>query len=397
MEEPARTAAIWRADSRSMAEIADASVSLVVTSPPYWQIKDYGEPGQIGHGQTLHAYLASLDDVWAECRRVAAPGSRLCINVGDQFARARDYGRYHVIPLHAEIISQCVARGFDYLGAIIWRKKTTMNTSGGAVVMGSYPYPPNGIVELDYEYILLFRAPGKARSIPSAARKDAAMTREEWKAWFSGHWEMGGARKKGHEAPFPLEVPRRLVRMFSLPGDLVVDPFLGTGTTALAAAELGRAAAGYEISAAYARQAAARLRAAGIAVEVKERSGAARRKARPRPGAAPRLPDLAPPPASRPARAQPALHTVAAVDGDGTIVLSSGERVSLSGLAILDLQGTVAYLRARVVKKKVFLRDPLPGPGGITAARVVLKNRIVVNSHLLKAGLARPAADGQEG
>jgi modification methylase len=398
MQEGTQGALIHRADSRGMPELAAQSIDLVITSPPYWQIKDYGTRGQVGHGQTLHGYLADLDLVWGECLRVAKPGARLCINVGDQFARAADYGRYHVIPLHAEIICQCAARGFDYLGAIIWRKKTTMNTSGGAVVMGSYPYPPNGIVELDYEYILLFRAPGTRKDISAAARRGAAMTRDEWKAWFSGHWEIGGARKKGHEAPFPVEVPRRLVRMFSLPGDTVLDPFLGTGTTALAAAELGRRAVGYEISAAFARQARDRLCAAGIGVELCAGKRGAMPRAAARRGAAPRIPDLAPPAASRPARAQPPLSTVASVNDDGTLVMTTGQRVRLSGLDIVDLPATLAYLRARVVKKKVIVRGAAPTvtgqPGGITAARVLLKNRLSINAHLLKAGLARP---GQEG
>jgi len=113
--------------------------------------KDYGIPGQIGYGQTLAEYFCDLAKVWQECWRVLQPGRRLCINVGDQFARAKTFGRYKVIPIHAHIILQCEAIGFDYMGAIIWQKKTTMRPSGGAKVMGSFPYPPNGIVELDYE------------------------------------------------------------------------------------------------------------------------------------------------------------------------------------------------------------------------------------------------------
>ena len=146
------------ADSRSMMELDDQSIDLVVTSPPYWHIKDYGVPGQIGYGQSLHEYLIDLYRTWSECFRVLRDGSRLCINIGDQFARSSIYGRYKVIPLHAEFISQCELIGFDFLGAVIWQKKTTMNPSGGANVMGSYPYPPNGLVEIDYEFILIFRS-----------------------------------------------------------------------------------------------------------------------------------------------------------------------------------------------------------------------------------------------
>ncbi len=136
-------------DSRKMIEVEDNSIDLVVTSPPYWHIKDYGVEGQIGYGQSLHEYLKDLYRVWKECYRILKPGRRLVINIGDQFARSIIYGRYKVIPLHAEFISQCEDLGFDYMGSIIWQKKTTMNTTGGANVMGSYPYPPYSFA-IDY-------------------------------------------------------------------------------------------------------------------------------------------------------------------------------------------------------------------------------------------------------
>ena len=123
-------------DSRWMREIDDDEIDLVITSPPYWQIKDYGQSDQIGYRQTLHEYLDDLYRVWNECFRVLRPGRRLCINIGDQFARASVYGRYKIIPLHSECISQCENIGFDYMGSIIWRKKTTINTSGGAAIRG---------------------------------------------------------------------------------------------------------------------------------------------------------------------------------------------------------------------------------------------------------------------
>jgi DNA modification methylase len=243
------TAQAWvnLADSRTMAETPSETIALGVTSPPYWHIKDYGVPHQIGYGQSLHEYLYDLSRVWKECWRVLKPGRRLCINVGDQFARATVYGQYKVIPLHAEIIAQCETIGFDYLGAIIWQKKTTMRPSGGAVVMGSFPYPPNGIVELDYEYILLFRKPGKVELLDSAAREASALSRDEWKTYFSGHWHFAGERQALHEAMFPEELPRRLIRMFSLLGETVLDPFAGSGTTLKVALDLGRSAVGYEI------------------------------------------------------------------------------------------------------------------------------------------------------
>jgi len=240
-------ARIFIADSRSMSEVQDGSVALVVTSPPYYHIKDYGVPGQIGYGQSLHEYLMDLSRVWRECWRVLKPGRRLCVNIGDQFARAILYGRYKVIPLHAEVISQCESIGFDYIGAIIWQKKTTMRTTGGAVVMGSFPYPPNGIVELDYEFILLFKKPGRSSPVPKEVKEASRLAPDEWKEFFGGHWAFAGERQVLHEAMFPEELPKRLIRMFSFIGETVLDPFLGSGTTVKVALELGRNAIGYEI------------------------------------------------------------------------------------------------------------------------------------------------------
>lgn len=111
------------ADSRNMIEMENNSIDLIITSPPYWHIKNYNIDGQIGYGQGLHDYLKSLYIVWRECFRVLKSGNRLCINVGDQFLRSIIYGRYKVAPLHSEIISQCEQIGFDYMGSIIWQKK----------------------------------------------------------------------------------------------------------------------------------------------------------------------------------------------------------------------------------------------------------------------------------
>jgi DNA modification methylase len=404
-------ALVWQGDSRRMPEVASGSIALAVTSPPYWQIKDYGEPGQIGHGQRLHEYLRDLGLVWEECFRALHDGGRLCVNIGDQFARASVYGRYRVIPLHAEVICQCMALGFDYLGAIIWRKKTTMRTTGGATIMGSYPHPPNGIVEIDFEYILLFKKPGPARKLSRAQKDAAAMSRDEWKLWFSGHWDIAGARKKGHEAPFPDEVPRRLIRMFSFPGDTVLDPFLGTGTTARVALALGRYSVGYEIHpgfAAMARDAIA-SEAGEEAVRVERCAGGAARAdvarssgapGEPVPTAAqaalgngwqPRIPDLEPP-ARLAEAAQPVprqeLLAVVGVEPDCSLVLSTGLRVHFLGVRIVDHEQAHAYLAARVMKKKVSLERAEPAGPSAVRARVVLRNRICINTQLLKSGAA---------
>jgi len=239
---------IINGDCRSMQEIANASVSLIITSPPYWQLKDYGVKEQIGFDDDYGTYINNLNLVWQECFRVLHNGCRLCINVGDQFARSVYYGRYKVIPIHSEIIRFCETLGFDFMGKIIWQKTTTMNTTGGGAVMGSFPYPRNGIVKLDFEYILLFKKQGNAPTPSKEQKKLSIMTNEEWNTFFSGHWNFTGAKQDKHLAMFPEELPRRLIKMFSFVGETVLDPFAGSGTTAHVARELSRNSVNYEIN-----------------------------------------------------------------------------------------------------------------------------------------------------
>ena len=235
-------------DSRRMQEVADESVHLVVTSPPYWQLKDYGSAEQIGYHDSYEEYINHLNLVWQECWRVLHPGCRLCINIGDQFARAAYYGRYKIMPIRTEIIKFCETIGFDYMGAIIWQKVTTCNTSGGATIMGSFPFPRNGILKLDYEFILIFKKPGTTPPVSVEVKEQSRMTTEEWNTYFHGHWNFPGEKQAKHLAMFPEELPRRLIKMFTFVGETVLDPFLGSGTTSLAAEKLSRDSIGYEIN-----------------------------------------------------------------------------------------------------------------------------------------------------
>jgi len=239
---------IINGDSRQMNLITNESVHLVITSPPYWQLKDYGTNKQIGYHENYESYINNLNLVWKECFRVLHPGCRFCINIGDQFARSVYYGRYKVIPIRTEIIKFCETAGFDYMGAIIWQKVTTTNTTGGATIMGSFPYPRNGILKIDYEFILIFKKQGNPPKPTREQKNLSAMTKEEWNTYFSGHWNFAGVKQNGHLAMFPEELPARLIKMFAFAGDTVLDPFLGSGTTSLAARNLGRNSIGYEIN-----------------------------------------------------------------------------------------------------------------------------------------------------
>lgn len=236
-------------DAQDMRIIPNESVHLIITSPPYWQIKDYGIPEQIGYNDTYESYISKLNKVWEECDRVLHKGCRMCINIGDQFLRAIHYGRYRIIPIREDIIRHCREKlKMDYMGAIIWQKRTTTNTTGGASVMGSYPYPRNGMVSIDYEFILIFKKLGKAPKTSPKIKRLSELTKKEWGRYFQGHWRFTGERQNSHIAMFPEELPRRLIKMFSFVGDTVLDPFLGSGTTILAARKLNRNSVGIEIN-----------------------------------------------------------------------------------------------------------------------------------------------------
>lgn len=251
-------------DSREMRVVEDASIHLVITSPPYWQLKDYAHGNQIGFNDSYEDYINNLNLIWRECHRVLHNGCRLCIVVGDQFARSVYYGRYKVIPIRTEIIKFCETAGFDYMGAVIWQKVTTCNTTGGATIMGSYPYPRNGILKIDYEFILNFKKPGKPPSVNHESKETSRLTLKEWNEYFAGHWNFSGEKQERHLAPFPEELPRRLIKMFSFCGETVLDPFLGSGTTSLAAMKLNRNSIGYEINGDYEKTIIERLRASNF-------------------------------------------------------------------------------------------------------------------------------------
>ncbi len=372
-----------------MHELYSDSIDLVVTSPPYWHIKDYGVQNQIGYGQSLHEYLKDLYRVFAECFRVLKGGSRLCVNIGDQFARSVVYGRYKVIPLHAEVISICEDIGYDYMGAIIWQKKTTMNTTGGAVVMGSFPYPPNGIVEIDYEFILIFKKPGKREKVDRDLKERSKLTKEEWKEYFSGHWRIGGARQVNHEAVFPEEIPRRLIKMFSFHGDKVLDPFAGSGTTLKVALELGRKAVGYEINPDFLN--IIRDKVGALSLKVLERREEAILDSV---GYEPRIKDAEPILDEKKLKLNgDRYYKVVDVLSDREVLLDTGLRVKLLGVRVPDdkKEKAVNYLKEYVKGKSVSLKFDESVNSldkSCVEAYIFLRNKIFINKKMIQMGIA---------
>lgn len=255
-----------KGDARNLGWIPDESVHLVVTSPPYWTLKQYNEEaGQLGELQEYEEFLDELDRVWNHCARVLAPGGRICCVVGDVCLSRRVAGRHHVVPLHADIQVRMRKLGLDNLTPIHWYKVANGVTEASGNGAGYYgkPYQPGAIIKNDVEYIMFFRKGGEYRS-PSPIQKALSMlTKDEMQTWFRTVWaDVSGASTRDHPAPFPKEVARRLIRMFSFAGDTVLDPFMGTGTTSVAAIEAGRDSIGVEVDQEYFDLALKRVREA---------------------------------------------------------------------------------------------------------------------------------------
>jgi len=403
-------------DSRTMTEVQDESVHLVVTSPPYWQLKDYGHKNQIGFNDTYEDYINNLNLVWNECYRVLHPGCRLCVNIGDQFARSVYYGRYKIIPIRTEIIKFCETIGFDYMGAIIWQKVTTTNTTGGATIMGSFPYPRNGIVKLDYEFILLFKKLGKSPKPNKEQKERSKMTTEEWNEYFHGHWNFPGEKQNQHLAAFPEELSRRLIRMFSFVDDTVLDPFLGSGTTSLTAHHLQRNSVGYEINKEFlpviknklglvADDLFGEAPSDSVKAEIIEQKSSSHDFA----AAIAKLPYIFKDPVRFDKKIDPReqafgsaidgkeedkekFYSVKRVEAPDCLVLSDGNTIRLLGVRPISTKRdeAVAFIERLTKGQKVFLKfdEQIKENGAGAWAYVYLKNKTFVNMHLIKNRLA---------
>lgn len=242
-------------DARQMDFLQSNSIHLAVTSPPYWTLKEYRRTdAQLGYVEDYESFLNELDQVWRRCYEALVPGGRLVCVVGDVcLSRRRNNGRHTVVPLHASIQERCRAIGFDNLAPIIWHKiaNAAYEVEGGGGFLGK-PYEPNAVIKNDIEFILMQRKPGGYRKPSLETRYLSLISADNYQRWFQQIWTgLTGASTRHHPAPYPVELAERLVRMFSFVGDTVLDPFMGTGTTTVAAAKWGRNSIGVEVDPVY--------------------------------------------------------------------------------------------------------------------------------------------------
>jgi modification methylase len=256
------------ADARDLAWLKDESVHLVVTSPPYFTLKKYeSNANQLGEIEDYEAFLDELDKVWSQCARVLAPGGRICCVVGDVCISRRSAGRHYILPLHADLQVRARKMGLDCLTPILWLKIANgameVQRESGAGFYGK-PYQPGAIIKNDVEHILFFRKGGTYRSPEPMQKILSMLNKEEMQRWLVTAWSdiRGESTKSGHPAPFPELLAQRLIRLFSFAGDTVLDPFVGTGTTSIAALNTGRNSIGIEIEKKYFKMAERRLRQA---------------------------------------------------------------------------------------------------------------------------------------
>lgn len=252
-------------DARKLSFIEDDAVHLVVTSPPYWTLKKYRDhKDQLGDVEDYERFLRELDRVWEHCYRILVPGGRLICVVGDVcLSRRKNEGRHTVVPLHASIQEHCRKIGYDNLTPIIWHKiaNAVFEASGNGAGFLGKPYEPNAVIKNDIEFILMERKPGGYRKPTVATRVLSVISEDNHKQWFQSIWSgVTGASTRNHPAPYPEELAERLIRMFSFVGDTVLDPFMGTGTTTVAAAKWGRNSIGVEIDSHYFEMAEKRIR-----------------------------------------------------------------------------------------------------------------------------------------
>jgi DNA modification methylase len=248
---------LYQGDARNLSMLDEESLELVVTSPPYFNLKDYengmGGEDQLGDIDEYEHFNEQIDKVWRQCYEKLRPGGRMVVVVGDVLRSRSEHGRHRVVPLHATIQEHCIDIGFDNLAPIIWYKigNASLEAGGNARFLGK-PYEPGAVIKNDIEYILLFRKPGGYRSPDIEERILSVIEADEHQKMFRQLWDdIQGEPQTDHPAPYPAELAERLIRMFSFAGDTVLDPFAGTGSTAVAASRCGRNSISVELEEKY--------------------------------------------------------------------------------------------------------------------------------------------------
>ncbi len=377
-------------DARDLSHLGDGSVQLVVTQPPPWSGGGWRDAGRLGHEAREEEFLASLTTVWKECLRVLMPGGRLCIAVEERVARSPDGAHPHLLPLAAATTMAFRALGAEFLGSITVRGVAPPGGSG--VVLGTYPFPRNGFLRPEHGLVLLLRKPGRALHPTPEARRLSAIAPEEWRSWFTDHWEF---RRKGAEAQhtFHAEVFERLVRMFSFYGECVLDPFGNRGTLLVATELAGRDGLAFADD----PDAETAVRARMLGPEAGGLFGRADLLVERTPGFIAR-PAAEPAEGAKPARKRPAAGAtrdrLEAVLGPNRFVTRAGRSIQLLGT--LPRSGKQAAACAHLEKllsgRTLLLsgrdRGPFREEDGL--AYVHLDNRTFVNGRMLREGLLIP-------
>jgi DNA modification methylase len=259
---------LYCGDSRHMKELEDKSVHLVITSPPYFDLKSYdngdvSKDTQLGSPKNYDEYISNLNKVWQECLRVLTPDGKLCINIMPVFLSGKEttFGRRGTKLVITDIERFIDSTKEAYLHSLyIWDKRNSSRFSS----FGSYPYPTNIFSTFPFEWIIVFCKKGKREhKLTKDMKEKSKITQKEWSSWaINSIWTMNPAKAKeiGHPAPFPEELPRRLIKLYSFKGDVILDPFVGSGTTVKVARELGRKGVGYDINPDYIKLAEKRLK-----------------------------------------------------------------------------------------------------------------------------------------
>ena len=243
--------------SQVLSNIADNSIQLIVTSPPYWNARNYKYPQQLGFGQTYEKYLEAMEQVFEECVRVLLHDGKFALNIGNIYYKDKIEKRSYTINLVMDlwkILNEFMS--LKYMGTIFWKKTTSRN---GAVLFGSYPFPSNFMISTALESIHVFRKMGK-RNVTKEVKERSRISKVEFRDIREPIWYLNGVSKKVHPAVFPNKLPHRLIKMYSFYGDTILDPFCGIGTTNIEALKLGRSSIGIDIREDYIKMAVSNLK-----------------------------------------------------------------------------------------------------------------------------------------